>query len=61
MLTFTPAANAFGNATIMLVLQDSGGGTDTSAPQGFSITVIAVNDPPVATAEVARRPIPGSA
>ena len=51
VLTYTPAANAFGSASIMLVIQDSGGGTDTSAPQGFSITVTAVNDPPVATAK----------
>ena len=51
VLTYTPAANAFGGASIMLVIQDSGGGTDTSAPQGFSITVTAVNDPPVATAK----------
>ena len=49
VLTYTPAANAFGGASIMLVIQDSGGGADTSAPQGFSITVTAVNDPPSVT------------
>jgi len=53
VLTFTPAANAFGNATITLLLQDNGGlangGVNTSGPQGFSITVTAVNDPPSVT------------
>ena len=52
VLTYTPAPNAFGTASIMLVIQDSGGiatGTDTSAAQGFSITVTAVNDPPSVT------------
>src|SRR6185436_8086235 len=47
VLTYTPAADAFGTATITLVLVDNGGGgTDTSAPQMFTITVNAVNDPP---------------
>src|SRR5262249_12635011 len=49
-LTFTPAANANGSATITLVLKDSGGtangGVDTSAAQTFTITVTAVNDAP---------------
>ena len=49
-LTYTPAANANGVATITLVLQDNGGtadgGVDTSAPQTFTITVTAVNDAP---------------
>jgi len=53
VLTFTPAPNANGGASIMLVIQDSGGtansGVDTSGPQGFSITVTAVNDPPQVT------------
>ncbi|MGH8534071.1 MAG: tandem-95 repeat protein, partial [Gammaproteobacteria bacterium] len=52
-LSFTPAPNAFGNATITLLLQDNGGtangGVDTSGQQGFSITVMAVNDPPSVT------------
>ena len=53
-LTYTPAANASGSATITLVLQDNGGtaggGVDTSAPQTFTITVTAVNDAPGFTA-----------
>jgi hypothetical protein len=50
VLTFTPAPNANGTASITLTLQDSGGtangGVDTSAPQTFTITVAAVNDAP---------------
>jgi len=49
-LTFTPAADAFGTATITLTLSDNGGtangGVDTSAPQTFTITVTGVNDAP---------------
>ncbi|MDG4596875.1 MAG: tandem-95 repeat protein [Candidatus Contendobacter sp.] len=49
-LTYTPAANANGSATITLVLKDDGGtaigGVDTSAPQTFDINVTAVNDAP---------------
>ncbi len=49
-LTFTPAANAFGSATITLVARDDGGtangGVDTSTAQTFVINVTAVNDPP---------------
>jgi hypothetical protein len=49
-LTYTPAANAFGTATITVVAQDNGGtangGTNTSAPQTFTITINAVNDAP---------------
>jgi hypothetical protein len=49
-LTYTPAANANGSATITLTLQDNGGtaggGVDTSAPQTFIINVTAVNDAP---------------
>jgi VCBS repeat-containing protein len=49
-LTYTPAANANGSATITLVLKDNGGtangGVDTSAPQSFVINVTAVNDAP---------------
>lgn len=52
-LTYTPAANANGSATIGLALQDNGGtangGIDTSATQTFTITVTAVNDAPVNT------------
>lgn len=53
-LTFTPAADAYGTATITLVLRDNGGtandGIDTSAPATFTITVTGVNDAPVVTA-----------
>ncbi|MFO0796476.1 MAG: tandem-95 repeat protein [Gemmataceae bacterium] len=52
VLTFTPAANANGTATVTVRLTDSGGtangGTDTSAAQTFAITVTAVNDAPTA-------------
>src|SRR5205823_1272811 len=50
VLTFTPAANANGNATVTVTLHDDGGtangGVDSSAPQTFTITVAAVNDAP---------------
>ena len=59
MLTFTPAANAFGTATITLRLEDNGGtangGVDTSAPQTFVITVTDVNDAPSFTGARTRR------
>ncbi len=45
-LSYTPAANANGTATIMVTLSDNGGGLNSSAPQVFSITVNAVNDAP---------------
>jgi hypothetical protein len=49
-LTYTPAANASGTASITVTLSDNGGtangGSDTSAPQTFTITVSAVNDAP---------------
>jgi VCBS repeat-containing protein len=49
-LTFTPALNTVGSATVSLYAQDSGGtangGDDTSAAQSFTITVNPVNDPP---------------
>src|SRR5439155_1228411 len=49
-LSFTPAANANGSATITIVLKDSGGtangGVDTSPSQTFTIAVNAVNDAP---------------
>ncbi|XQQ05819.1 MAG: beta strand repeat-containing protein [Leptolyngbya sp. IPPAS B-1204] len=49
-LTYTPAANASGTATVTVQLQDNGGtangGVDTSAPQTFSITITAVNQAP---------------
>lgn len=49
-LTFTPAANAYGSATITVVAQDNGGiangGDDTSNAQTSSINVTPVNDEP---------------
>ncbi len=49
-LSYTPADNANGAATITVTLSDNGGtgngGVDTSAPQLFTITVDAVNDVP---------------
>jgi len=52
-LAFAPATNANGTATITIVAKDNGGtgngGVDTSAPQTFTVTVNAVNDPPVFT------------
>lgn len=51
-LTYRAAANAYGVATVTVTLSDDGGtangGADTSAPATFTITVSAVNDPPVA-------------
>ncbi len=50
-LTYTPAANQNGTATITYHAHDDGGtvngGVDNSADQTFTITVNAVNDPPV--------------
>jgi uncharacterized repeat protein (TIGR01451 family) len=50
-LSYSPAENASGPATITLRLRDDGGiangGEDTSATQQFSITIEAVNDDPV--------------
>ena len=49
-MTYTPAPDANGAATITVKLHDDGGtlggGVDTSAPQTMTITVTAVNDPP---------------
>ncbi|MEO8379359.1 MAG: Ig-like domain-containing protein [Acidobacteriota bacterium] len=49
-LTFTPAANAYGSATITVTAQDNGGtangGDDTSNPQTSAINVTPVNDEP---------------
>ena len=56
-LTFTPAANQNGTATITYHAHDTGGtangGVDNSADQTFTITVNAVNDPPVVVAPAA--------
>lgn len=52
-LTFTPAANANGSATVTVSAMDDGGtangGVDTSADQSFTIAINAVNDQPSAT------------
>ena len=49
-LTFSLAANAFGHAAVTATLRDNGGtangGSDTSLPRTFVITVTGVNDPP---------------
>ncbi len=53
VLTYTPAADANGVATITLILSDNGSNTppdvNTSAAQTFTITVAAVNDAPANT------------
>ncbi len=53
-LSYTPADDISGTATVTLQLADDGGtangGADTSAPQSFTISVNAVNDPPSFTA-----------
>ncbi len=53
-LTYTPAANAFGTATVTVSLSDNGGtangGGDTSDEVTFNITVTTVNDEPSFTA-----------
>jgi hypothetical protein len=50
-LTYTPAPDANGSASVTVVLKDDGGkvngGEDTSSAQTFRINVSAVNDPPV--------------
>jgi hypothetical protein len=52
-LTYTPAANQHGTATITLKITDNGGtangGVDESSTQSFGITVTAVNDPPTSS------------
>ena len=52
-LTYTPAANAYGSATLTFHLHDGGGtlfgGTADSASVSFLITISPVNDPPVNT------------
>jgi VCBS repeat-containing protein len=53
-LAYTPAANAFGTATITVKLMDDGGtlvpgSSDTSATQTFTITVTPVADTPSVT------------
>jgi VCBS repeat-containing protein len=54
-LTFQVAPNANGDAVIQVILRDDGGtdngGVDQSAPQTFTISVRAINDPPVLTVQ----------
>lgn len=49
-LTFTPAFNAYGTATLWISLHDDGGtangGSDVSEPQTFTISITPVNDAP---------------
>ncbi|MBD0256063.1 MAG: gliding motility-associated C-terminal domain-containing protein, partial [Cytophagales bacterium] len=49
-LTFTPAPNAYGTATVTVVLRDNGGtndgGADRSLPQTFTLSILPVNDAP---------------
>jgi hypothetical protein len=51
VLSFTPAPNAYGTATVTVALQDDGGtaygGSDTSEAATFDITITPVNDVPV--------------
>ena len=53
-LTFTPAPDAYGSAEVTVQLHDNGGtengGNDTSQTESFIITVLSINDPPVANA-----------
>jgi hypothetical protein len=50
-LTYQPASNAWGKATVTVVLHDAGGlnggGSDASPPQAFHISVTYVYQPPV--------------
>ncbi len=51
-LTFTPAANANGSATMTVIVADNGGTANNGADRStnsFIITVTPVNDPPVVT------------
>ena len=55
VLTYEPASNAHGTATVRVRLRDDGGGTDASAEQTFTITVTPVNDSPVLAAPGAQQ------
>src|SRR5262249_44959498 len=63
-LTFTPAANANGSATVSVKVHDDGGtangGVDTSAEQTFTISVTAVNDVPAFTKGANQNAIAGT-
>lgn len=58
VLTYTPAADASGVASLTLILSDNGSNTppnvNTSAPQTFTITVNAINDAPINTVPAAQ-------
>ncbi|MFK5974697.1 MAG: cadherin domain-containing protein, partial [Flavobacteriaceae bacterium] len=45
-LTYTPAANANGMATVTVTAVDNGGGNDTSVPKTFTITLTPLDDDP---------------
>jgi HD domain-containing protein/Big-like domain-containing protein len=51
-LSYQPGPNANGMTSVTVRAQDDGGGTDTSAPQAFTITVTPVNDPPMANLDI---------
>lgn len=55
-LTFTPAADSNGSATVTIILRDDGGtansGDNTAPSQNFTITVTPVNDSPVVTSAI---------
>ena len=57
-LTYTPAANANGSPTVTISITDNGGvsngGVNVSANQTFTITVTAVDDPPIAANDVGK-------
>ncbi|HET9425656.1 MAG TPA: Ig-like domain-containing protein, partial [Gemmatimonadaceae bacterium] len=53
VLTFTPALNTSGSASIDVTLSDNGGGTNTSGTVTFTITITPVDDGPVAVADAA--------
>jgi large repetitive protein len=54
VLTYTPAPEQFGVATVTYTVSDNGGtangGIDSVGPQSFTITISAVNDPPTLNA-----------
>ena len=45
-LSYTPAADANGSATVTVSLSDDGGGADTSGDSQFTISITPVNDAP---------------
>ncbi len=57
-LSFTPAANAFGTATVTVEAMDNGGtannGVDTTVPQTFTIEIVGENDAPIAADDTGR-------